>query len=195
MLSVIVTTLFAYPLATELSNVWSGSLVRLVDGMMCELWRTQKTNQGCVRLPSLEEYLFYARNSIGLPYVWMTCLIQTNDRSAVPLAPLLLDLAEECGTIMRLSNDLRSLESELIEGKISAVQILGQTTPPGAVDLDQGRRAVSNLIDDRLQVLDGKANLVRTESGLEQRYVRATRFGLALYEMSDFRTLAKEIAN
>jgi hypothetical protein len=191
-LSDIKNSLAKYPLFTQLWPIWSVSLVRLVDAMMFEYWTRLRNLGGHGRqtLPTIEEYLFFGRTSIGLPFIWMTNLVPCNDQSTLRFLAELIELADVCGELMRLANDRRSFGAEDLVGKINSLHLVKEE--------QRVQGSQTSLVSHvrRLQAqMREKARRISTTTGVEERFIRATEFGIEIYERSDFRTLAAEVLN
>jgi Terpene synthase family 2, C-terminal metal binding len=179
-----------YPAFGPLGSTWSNALSRMIDGMMFEYWMRQRNNNSdSVGLPALDEYLYYARNSIGLPFVWFTSLIVAeSSASSVDKLLELSRLAEECGVAMRLANDIRSFRAENRIGKINAVNLLARSATGNHEGTDEAESQVSHLIADSCRLARHLAGQQSTSvKHFAERFVRATEWGVDLYQRSDFR--------
>jgi hypothetical protein len=163
--------------------------------MAVEYWRSrnQLSVPGADLVPSIEDYLYFARYSIGLPYIWMTTLILDNDVSCLESMQALTTLSATCGVAMRLANDLRSFPAEQELGKLNALHLLGGGPHGSNWSEQRARQRVSQLLDEALARARREADLVQTVAGIERGFLRATEFGVELYRRSDFRTIGSDL--
>ncbi len=178
------------PAFSALSAIWSCSLARMLDGMMFEYWIRQRNagDTGSLAIPTLQEYLYYGCNSIGLPFVWFTGLIVHDSMAASTHSLLQLSrVADECGVAMRLANDVRSYRSEERSGKVSSVHVIAESTN---IDQHQAESAIG-LVKESIRASCQRARVLVEGSGgarpIAERFVRATEWGVDLYQRSDFR--------
>lgn len=174
---------------------WATSLIRTIDGMMYERWMQKKFTPLRLSdpLPPFDEYIYFARSSIAITYLWMTGLILEHDPSLANFLPQLYQLAEQCALVIRLANDWATFDRESSEGGLNAIavrahQLLTQSSCADVATLvSQARSELRDRIQAERQELQLLAGRIRTPTGIEQRFVRATNFSADLYLERDIR--------
>jgi hypothetical protein len=159
-----------------------------------ELARTWRAGLGNAGPPSFDEYMAHARYSVALPWVLLAGLALSEDPSLVAALPELTLLAEQCGVVGRLSNDLGGWQREKLEQKqINAVAIVAAADAM-SVEADQknmlwesARAKVSQLRDRELRSAKRLCATINTASGLEKGFFRVTELLAAVYAAEDFR--------
>jgi Terpene synthase family 2, C-terminal metal binding len=164
-------------------------LERLFGGMAYAYAVHSAVSQGWV--PPLDEYLFHARDTLIHPFVWALPLY--DDDSVLHLLPKLTRLADRCSTVLRLANDLSTVAREELEGNLNAVAIVEHEVAfedPSAPATARRERAVqivqARLEEERMRAYD-ESYSCRTESRLEEGFLRLVEIGLASYLRLDVR--------
>jgi hypothetical protein len=179
--------------------LWSASLTRVTDGMMYARWASRRIGRGesagC--LPSLEEYLYYARSSIGLFHLWVGGAFVEPDPNLLSLLAALSPVADRCAIAMRLANDIASFERESAQGEINAITIVAAAPGSGPIPAggDQAITVARQAVEDRMNRELAAAHRLIEARGAEaacdyvraERLVRATEYGIAMYLARDFR--------
>lgn len=139
---------FGFPEA--LRELLASSLELSLRGMRFELeWDAEQP------LPPFLEYLEEGHHSVGvLPvYVCMLAAMSAAMKTMVPSQlPLLLRKGQWAALKIRLANDIRSYERELLEGKLNAIRILkqdilgGEDSPTEELALEEALLTVKALI-------------------------------------------------
>lgn len=194
-LSELRASLASYSHYSTVYPYWATSLIRTVDGMMYERWMQKKFTP--LRLsdpiPPFDEYVYFARNSIAITYLWMTGLIFEHDPSLADFLPQLYRLAEQCALVIRLANDWATFDRESSEGGLNAIairahQLLAHAScTDDAAAVSQARSELRDRIRAERQQLQLLAGTIRTPTRIEQRFVRATDFSADLYLERDIR--------
>ena len=194
------TRLRGRPAFSAYAPLYFDALAGMLDGMAAEF----KQRGGLVvpapreQAPSLDRYLETASRSVGLDLVLAVALIALGDSSfaqrdaAVRLATHIVSL------ICRLSNDIRSYERELAEGKEGALQSAARSfgLVLSAVSATEPSRA--GLLDDVLRILSARMQLelcdlrdclpyLEDSAGHVRAFMVDTAIGIVrLYEAADF---------
>ncbi len=191
----IVNELSQQPLWHDLHAHWAVSLSQVLEASMYEYWlqRRLRTGEPVGPLPLIDEYLFYARKSMAISYLWITSLILEHDQTFIPALTQLVSLAEQCSQVMRLANDLATHARETSEGGVNSIVILAHTFRDrmpelGMSDaLERARDEVTLILErERIKAQALAANL-KTDSLVERRFLHAMDFGVELYKLHDFR--------
>ncbi|HZT07487.1 MAG TPA: terpene synthase family protein [Chloroflexota bacterium] len=198
-LQVLHRELMEFPNYQHVARMWSTSLIRTIDGMMYEYWmqRRYKPIQFTAELPPYDEYIYYARSSIAITYLWITGLILETDVGIKTELPGLFRLADQCALVIRLANDVCTFKRELEEGGVNAValcisQLLATAgREPISNLIARASRTVSRRVDRELARARAIAKTVRTDSAVEERFLRATEVSVDLYRRSDIRVWSK----
>lgn len=188
--------LSGYPLFGSVHPCWAGSLARLLDAMMFELW-TNRRYRGRTApgpAPTIDEYLYYGRHSIANPHLMTTALVVSNDATVVPALRDLFDLATACAGPLRLSNDLVSYSREEHEGKVNSVALSSWPDGSGRADSDtSGLDEIRKMLRDEQSQAHSLAATVRTASRIERSFVRSMDFCIDLYRARDYRLWKRDL--
>jgi hypothetical protein len=184
-----------YPLYSQLGDRWETAVCATMKGMVQEAsWSEATRRDGVTALPPLDEYLATGRYSIGgPPHIW-SALITIGD----PSTPRHLDRLEAmealASTCIRLANDLRSHEKELLEGKINALRILGnllESEPGSMAHKMAAEAAVRREMSGRLQQLEKYRARPVTLSGQPEAAIADIAFFVTeFYSRHDFHTFS-----
>lgn len=138
-----------------LREEWASSLQSVLTGIVREYeFGEDYRARGVAALPSLDDYVYYGKCSIGVPLWSLSVLIVQGDPSAKENFRSTSEAIEYAGAAIRLYNDLRSFEREMEEGTVNSIQIRSNSmleAYPGMSEkeaLSQARQYVLELANE-----------------------------------------------
>lgn len=182
-----------YPTFDRLQVKWADVVSRMIDGMSLErAWQLDR-RRGSAALPRYADYVGSGGHSVGAHASAWTSIITLGDASAAEHIDSLHDIVSASAVVVRLANDLRSHEKEVLEGNVNSIVILsdrlvrgGQS--PAEAEL-RARALVRAEIDAALARVDALLRAPGTDTGQPERVVAATaHLAGAFYERHDFHT-------
>jgi Terpene synthase family 2, C-terminal metal binding len=182
----------AFPLFAVLYPEWVSSFRRMLAGMVVESnYRPDASGAVPGTMPSLEDYLFYASYSIGIPVYAVSGAIVFGDPSVVQKSAEYHALAEEAGRAVRLANDLATRKREENEKVVNAFSIVLAARQNAGEPLDGLEALVEAQIWDeirrRLDRCRSMAVQVGTDSGKPERFVVDLAFVVCgFYGLGDY---------
>lgn len=185
--------LSAFFLWPQLLPAWTAALMGTIDCSAYERrLRLRAAEELDSPLLSMDEYLRFARESIGISWLFTTSLILDEDASSLNHLPDLLALAEHCAIAIRFANDVASFPRERAVRDLNAVVVLAaEIQAHSTVDEEAAVGEATKLIRQRVhqEILTARklVRAIRTTSRVECRFLRATEFGVQLYWEHDFR--------
>lgn len=184
--------LSAYSNFQWLYPFWLTSLQRVMEAMIYE-----RLIQIRPVPPSLDEYLWFASQSISVTHTWITGLVLENHAKFKSCVGDLIHLANQCGVVMRLANDLATFERErnvanAVTVLLSELRVDGTDMFPSGLIADARRQLGDRLAFERDR-MHQYAESIRSGTAVEGSFTRATDFGVELYAKSDFRTWASKL--
>jgi hypothetical protein len=182
----------AFPLFAVLYPEWLASFRRMIAGMVAETaYRPDPSGDMPDALPSMEDYLFYAGYSIGIPVYAVTGAIVFGDPSVVQKSAEYQALAEEAGRAVRLANDLATRKREENEKVVNAFSIVLADWRNAGKPSEGLETLVADEIREeivrRLEHCRSMAVQVVTASGKPERFVVDLAFIVCgFYGLSDY---------
>ena len=191
----IVEDLSKFPNFAAIYPLWLTLFARSVEGMMYEYFIRKRFSplRFSADLPALAEYLHFATHSLTVVFLFTASLIVEPTDKFMARLPQVLSLVERCSMIVRLVNDMRTFERELQEGSVNAVTLLVhdrlkmQPTGELGTHINEAKAEIRALIDDELLRADRECAEIRSGTGVEDGFVRATRFEVDMYLKEDYR--------
>jgi hypothetical protein len=187
-----------YPLFEKLGPVWAEALCGTIDGMLREYqWRTMYRRDGAAALPTYEEYVATGLYSIGgPPHVW-SAVITAGDMTSTEQLPHLRTMEQVASTCIRLANDLRSYQKEIVEGKINALVLLSRQYHQGGPRMQEAyahaEARVRADIGRGLAQLDQLQAAAKTQTGRPEAAIAdIARFVCDFYTEHDYHTFAAQ---
>jgi len=182
---------------TAVYPYWLVSMTRVFEGMAYEYWLGEQFRNCDTRIgASLPEYMHFARYSIFVPNLWLAGLMSEPDDSLRLALASLSRLAEQCGVVVRLANDLGTCDRETKEGRINSVVLRARDLLSNAEAKDyasavlQAKKDILQQIRAEQVELQRLAQCVHTHSGIERGFVRGADFAVSLYLDRDIREWA-----
>jgi len=181
---------------TASQPLWTGLLVRLLDGMLYEYWLQRRyAAGGCPDVvPPFDEYLFHATHSVGVPLIWGTSLATAPGAFASLPVARSLALLDKCGIVVRLANDLATPLTAYDGRTVDAIRLQAwtvQSRDPSVTHheaLTAGKATVSKLKEAALADLVRFMHGAPAAWGPESRLVRATQLVVDFYGEHDCRS-------
>lgn len=187
-------TVVRWSLASELYGVWSMCLLRLIEGIIVQ-GKAAPLRQLSSPIGSLDRYLFFASHGIGFPLLTVSGLMASSDIAPLAVLSRLLMLAEGCGAMIRLANDVRSFEHELVDGSLNGLSLVMEHDPPAASGDNQAPAAARLAVVRRIKEHEAQASLLVDALGefapLGSRLLRTARFAVDIFLAGDLRTWSR----
>lgn len=188
--------LSGYPLFDVLADEWTAALGGTVDAMMREYeWRAayRHPDARSTATPTYGDYLRVGRYSIGGPVHMWTAMITINDPSIPDHLDHLRAMEELASTCIRLANDLRSYDKEILEGNVNAPVILSRELMADGMTaeaaLASAEKRVRGEIRARLERLSQLRHGAVTDTGQAEAAVEnIARFVCDFYAHHDYHT-------
>lgn len=178
-----------------LHEQWASSLQDVLVGILQEYqYGLDYTAHGVQLLPSLDEYLHYGRCSIGVPGWALTALIILGDPAAKENFESAREAIHYAGAAIRLYNDLKSFDREVLEGNINSIVILHaglqSKKDPYATEaslLAEAKQSVLQLADSYAQKCYDLTERLQTGSRqFQEAIARTVSFHAYFYEEHDY---------
>ncbi len=185
----------AYPAFGHYAEVYHQALTAMLDGMVEEFGNRDPSST------DLEQYMRYAAHSVGTNIGLIASLILLGDTSLADRKERLWIALDIVASIIRFSNDIRSYEREIEEGKFSSLILAAQKF---GIDLNQIHESINHQDILRIiralmiaDVYDLKDCVAYLHSGghFEAVIVNAVLGVVCLYEEADFHTLVMASAD
>ena len=182
------------PAWQAMTTHWVASLLRLIDGMFYQysIARLSVAPATFANIP-LASYLHYAKHTLGFPHLLITSLILRDFVMTEPSFSFLVTLADQCGAVMRLANDLATFQREASEGTLNAIVLIAaqieKATPrlprksARELAIAETRRMLQRETDEAHRM----CQRLQTETHVARQFVRGMDFGVAMYAIKDFR--------
>lgn len=182
-----------YPLFEALQIKWADVMSKTVDGMRLERAFQVERRRGSTALPRYADYLESGGYSIGAHANAWTVIATLGDASASAHLDSLHEIISASAVAIRLVNDLRSHDKEVLEGNVNAVVIFSDPLVRGGQSLvkaeREARARVDADVDAALSRVDSLLAAPRTDTGRPERVVATTaHLARAFYERHDFHT-------
>jgi len=186
-----------YELFPALREEWARAVHGTLDGMMREHeWRTHyRADRGTDQLPDYDTYLENGLYTVGgPPHVW-TALIAISDPTTLNHYSIIKELGLAASTCIRLANDLRSYDKEIIEFKINSVIILQRQAMARGHNEEEAMEWACDMVRQDivrgLDVCTRLQNTARTQTGYPERAIAdIARFVCDFYVNHDYHTFS-----
>jgi len=178
-----------YPTFECYADVYYRALTSMLEGMV-EEFRNRDPSA-----TNLDQYMRYAAHSVGTNLGLTASLVLLGDRSLAERSDRLWVALDIVASIIRFSNDIRSYEREIAEGKFSSLILAAQKF---GIALDKVHESINHQDILRIiralmiaDVYDLKDCVTYLESSgqFEAVIVNAVLGVVCLYEEADFHTL------
>jgi len=179
----------AYPAFECYAEVYFQALTAMLDGMVSEFRNRDPS------ATDLDQYMRYAAHSVGTNIGLTASLVVLGDHSLAHRTERLWVTLDIVASIIRFSNDIRSYEREIAEGKFSSLILAAQKF---GIDLERVHENINQQDILRIiralmiaDVYDLKDCVTYLDSGghFENVIVNAVLGVVCLYEEADFHTL------
>lgn len=189
-LSSIRERLTSWQLFRPLEGAWVMCLSRLIDGLMIQ-GKAARLHLYVFGAESIEQYLLFSSHGIGFPLLTATGLMGFKNPDALQVLPQLLALAEQCGIMTRLANDLRSFQQDLVDGSLNVLSltgIAGHGVP--VADWSKARATVLNRMREARTKGCTIAGELGEFEGVGMRFLRTADFAVEIFREGDLRSWA-----
>ncbi len=178
----------AYPSFTVYGAIYQEALTAMLDGML-EEYRLRSPHA-----TDFDHYMRYASHSVGTTMGLTVSLILLDDRQLHGQIDRLLVVFDIVAAIIRFSNDIRSYERELAEGKFSSLQLAAKKY---GIELDQVNfnqhdilRIIRAMMIAEAYDLRDCIPYISSQGSVFEGVIINTVLGVVtLYEEADFDTL------
>ncbi len=179
----------SYPAFECYADIYYQSLSAMLQGMVTEFRNRDPS------ATDLDQYMHYAAHSIGTNIGLTASLVLLGDRSLANRGERLGVSLDIVASIIRFSNDIRSYEREIAEGKFSSLILAAQKF---GIDLERVHESINQQDILRIiralmiaEVYDLKDCVAYLDSGghFEDVIVNTVLGVVCLYEEADFHTL------
>ena len=178
-----------------LHEQWAASLRDVLEGIIQEYRYGQAyTAYGPQTFPTFDEYVHYGRCSIGVPLWGLTVLIILGDPAAKENFESASEAIRYAGAAIRLYNDLKSYDKEVLEGNINSVTIIedqlrAKKDPQSTAAslLAEAKQAVLQLADSYAQQCYDLTEQVQAGSRqFQEAIARTVSFHAYFYQAHDY---------
>ena len=183
----------AYPTFAVYADVYFQALTAMLEGMVQEFKNRDP------RATNLDQYMTYAAHSVGTNLGLTASLVLLADGSLTGRLDQLWMTFSIVAAIIRYSNDIRSYERELAEGKFSSLQLAAKKFGIALDEVHFNQHDILRIIRAMMiaEVYDLRDCLgyLESEGGRFETVVINTVLGVVcLYEQADFHTLVLDAA-
>lgn len=183
----------AYPTFAAYAEVYFQALTAMLDGMVQEFKNRDP------RATNLDQYMTYAAHSVGTNLGLTASLVLLADATLTQRPQQLWMTFSIVAAIIRYSNDIRSYERELAEGKFSSLQLAAKKFGIALDEVNFNQHDILRIIRAMMiaEVYDLRDCLgyLQSQGGRFEIVVINTVLGVVcLYEQADFHTLVIDAA-